>query len=452
MTMNPTTIPARRHIATLMAALLPLIALGCSDEAAAPGDAPDNNAPGNNDPGNNAPNNDPGNNTPNNAPAACTADADCGQGEVCDTDAGLCRQACGSDDDCALTTRCGQGGFCVSRARCDDQSACAQGELCDTCLGRCERAPTGARACTTDTNCFVEEFCDPCRKTCRTLGDPCDPCNEDIECGAADDLCLDFTQGGRFCGRACTSLTDCPRGFVCDPIEGLGSQCVPASGDCASPEGCLDNDDCPSGQQCSAQLTCVPGCSPGSCPNGEVCDAGACVAPCASSAECPPGAECLPDGLCRIPGGCITSRDCPDAGTFCDVEQQRCLEGCEADSDCPSLQICRSNQCQVRPCDGNHLCGFGQVCNFDTGRCGEPDGPFCDPCDAEAEGQCGGEPNQCLRISDDEGNALGDFCGVACDPDNLDACPVGYSCTELQDQNMQVIGNVCFRNCTRNPI
>ncbi|MEL6179156.1 MAG: hypothetical protein AAFS10_09385, partial [Myxococcota bacterium] len=197
---------------------------------------------------------------------------------------------------------------------------------------------------------------------------------------------------------------------------------------------------------------CVAGCSEGSCPNGEVCDNGACKPPCTSNADCPEGAECNDDGLCRVPGGCISSRDCPDPGTTCDEETQMCIPGCGDDDDCPGLQVCRNNVCGPRPCDGNYLCGFGQVCDISTGACVQPEGPYCDVCDAEVENQCGGEPNFCLRLQDEEGNAVGDFCGVACDPADLDACPVGYNCQELQDENMQTVGHVCFRACHRDPI
>jgi hypothetical protein len=130
-----------------------------------------------------------------------------------------------------------------------------------------------------------------------------------------------------------------------------------------------------------------------------------------------------------------------------------CVEGCRADADCPGLQICgENNRCAPRPCDGNYLCAYGQVCDIPAGTCVEPEGPYCEPCDAEAESQCGGDPNKCLRFQDDDGNALGDFCAPACDPANPDACPVGYTCSELQDENGDPAGAVCTRACYRDPV
>lgn len=443
-----------RRATTVAALLLFSCALhACSDDGGSGGGGDTNNAPGNNAPGNNAPGNNAPNNTGNNdgGGASCASDDDCGDGEVCDTDANACRLACASDDDCSPNSRCADSGFCVARDACSGAGDCGDGELCNSCVGRCENSGDAPRACQNDTNCFIDEFCDPCRAICRPLGQACDPCQEDIECGGDDDLCLDFSLGGRFCGRTCDSLADCPRGFVCSEVADT-QQCVPASGDCAAPAECLEDRDCELGQQCGPQGTCVPGCSPGTCPNGQVCDAGSCIPPCADDTDCPMGAECQDTGLCQVPGGCLTSRDCPDAGTYCDTDQLTCVPGCEADSDCPALQVCRGNQCQQRPCDGNYLCAFGQVCDFDSGRCVTAEGRFCEECNAEAENQCGGEPNQCLRISDDEGNPVGDYCGVGCNPDDPDACPVGYGCVEIQDQNMNVVGNVCFRDCSRDPI
>ena len=418
----------------LATALLALTA--CSDPAGGGSNNGANNGANNGQPNNGQPNNgQPNNGQPNNGQP--------NNGEPV---------TCGSDDDCPPTGRC-QGEVCVSRAACDSVDACSDGEVCNSCLGRCEAFVADTpRVCVEDQNCLIDQFCDTCRSVCRQLAAPCEPCEEDVQCGEAGDLCLDLRRGDRVCGQACADVTDCPRGFACEAVQAGVQQCVPRSGDCASPGECEDHDDCPLGEQCGPLLSCVPGCTEGTCPNEQVCDAGACKPPCAADADCPQGAECTPDGLCRVPGGCLTSRDCPDAATYCDTDAQMCREGCAVDDDCPGLQVCSENQCRNRPCDGNHLCGFGQVCNKDTGLCVAPEGPYCDMCDAEAENQCGGEPNQCLRIQDEEGNALGDFCGVACDPDDLDACPVGYRCQELRDQDDMVVGNVCFRSCHRDPV
>ena len=69
-------------------------------------------------------------------PTGCTTDADCPEGQVCNTVTGQCEEAppaCTSDDDCA------------------------EGEICNLETGECEPAPTG---CTSDDQCAEGEFCD----------------------------------------------------------------------------------------------------------------------------------------------------------------------------------------------------------------------------------------------------------------------------------------------------
>lgn len=433
-----------------------LAAWACSDDASGDGSGGNNASTNSGTSGTNSGTSGTNANTANNgAVVTCTADTDCGAGEVCDTANQVCQPGCASDADCSSAQRCGDGGFCVARGTCSTGDDCADGEVCNTCSGgRCEASPNPAgRFCQTDQNCAVGEFCDTCRATCRPLGSDCDPCQEDIECDGSGSVCLDFSSGGRFCAIGCGSVSDCPLGFACEPAPGAaGNVCLPISGDCTSPGECAEDEDCPAGERCGPTLACVDGCTEGTCPNGEVCDTGICKPPCTSDAECPEGAECQSDGLCKVPGGCLTSRDCPEAGTYCDLDALMCAPGCGDDSDCAGLQVCRNNTCGPRPCDGNYLCAFGQVCDIPSGRCVEPEGPYCDTCDAEAENQCGGEPNLCLRLQDDEGNPRGDFCGVNCDPEDLDACPVGYSCQEIQDENGQVVNNVCFRACDRDPV
>jgi hypothetical protein len=58
----------------------------------------------------------------------------------------------------------------------------------------------------------------------------------------------------------------------------------------------------------------------------------------------------------------------------------------------------------------------------------------------------------CLSLQDEDGNDLGDYCGVGCDPADLDGCPVGYGCETIQDQDGNTVGNVCFRACYRDPV
>jgi hypothetical protein len=62
----------------------------------------------------------------------------------------------------------------------------------------------------------------------------CSPCETSGDCGGADDLCIiNSVSGGTFCAGACVDEVDCPKGFLCIPIQGASAnQCVPSSGSC----------------------------------------------------------------------------------------------------------------------------------------------------------------------------------------------------------------------------
>lgn len=155
---------------------------------------------------------------------------------------------------------------------------------------------------------------------------PCEPCQNDGDCGRPEDRCLTLLDG-RFCGRDCQNdPTPCPGATMCDPV-GDTLQCVPTSGQCAD---CFDpdNDGYGSGAACAG-----PDCAPDDAEifegAEEVCDGrdndcdeqidegfnldsslercGACDTPCAPprAAE----AACL-EGVCTIVA-CETGRgDC----------------------------------------------------------------------------------------------------------------------------------------------
>ncbi len=378
--------------------------------------------------------------TPDAGDPDCTGDGDCDTGAVC-TD-GRCVPACVSDDDCGTGELC-DAGRCVPGAPCTSADDCETGELCDACVGVCRQA--AGTSCQQDANCGFDEFCDPCLSICRPRLDLCDPCGADAECGDADDLCLDFASGGRFCGRGCGA---CPVGYTCDPAV---QQCLPLSGDCGRVRQCDTPADCPAGQTCSATFLCVEGCTDdASCPGGDVCSVGACVPPCTSDAECPDGATC-DDGHCVRPGGCTSSADCTEPATFCDRTTFSCVPGCQTDIDCQNAaQECVDGACVAAGCRGNYSCAFGQVCDDATGACVAAEGPYCDPCDGQDVDSCGGD-NAFVTFQDDAGADVGAFCLVACvEGAGDDACPQGYGCRELDVDGD--VRRVCTRQCPRDPV
>jgi hypothetical protein len=167
--------------------------------------------------------------------------------------------------------------------------------------------------------------------------------------------------------------------------------------------------------------------------------------------DCPDGAECGADGLCRVPGGCLTSADCPEAETYCDRATSRCVPGCETNNDClDSTLECVSGDCVRRPCRGNWACAFGEVCDLGRGECIVADGPYCAACDGDDIDSCG-SANACVNFEDDDGSDAGGFCLVACAEEGDNACPQGYRCEalELGDEGTR---RVCARQCHRDPV
>ena len=62
---------------------------------------------------------------------------------------------------------------------------------------------------------------------------------------------------------------------------------------------------------------------------------------------------------------------------------------------------------------------------------------------------CGNEGSRCLKLQDEDGNELGNFCYEGCGMEPNE-CPKGYRCQELKDENDVVVNRLCFRDCTFN--
>ncbi|TVQ99713.1 MAG: hypothetical protein EA398_12065 [Deltaproteobacteria bacterium] len=378
------------------------------------------------------------------APAiGCTTADDCpSPDQACDVARQRCVPRCTSDDGCDPRASCDLSqGICTPRPPCGfDDRACPDGLACDACLGACLPDP-GGTACLDDANCGFDEFCEPCMNLCEPRRPPCAPCRDDLQCGESGDLCLDFAEGGRYCGRACGS---CPVGYDCDP--GLG-QCVPLSGSCEVVRECSRDADCLGALICGAAGLCVPGCTDDSaCEGSLVCSAGRCTEPCATDGDCAAGQECRDDQRCWVPGGCFTSVDCPEAETYCDREAGLCVSGCQVDVDClDASQECVSGVCVRRRCAGNYACAFQEVCDLDSGQCRPDERPHCSGCDAGDVDSCGSE-NICVELEDEPTGS----CFLRCDDDPLNDCPQGYRCTEVEVNEQP--RRVCFRPRCDDPV
>ncbi len=394
---------------------------------------------------------------------ACLNSAECSvildaintQAEFCGITALVPGSSDDSDGSDALdSTDSGTGGE-PAYEKCDVSSDCEPDRICD-CIGRC--VPPGLpeiATCSEDKNCGSGNYCDVCAGVCRVKKSLCESCESANEC-TDDGACQDFAAGGRYCLRGCVSDIGCPQpGFSCRTLPGAEfSQCVPDDGVCVEPVACTLDTECELGTICE-QGQCRPGCMGDDvCPNGTVCQLFRCVAACSESAPCPLGQECAADGHCRIPGGCVQPADCPEPETFCDLSTNMCSPGCQADFDCKSSgKECIAGACEDKGCAANYFCAFGEVCALSSGLCEQAEGPHCEAgCDAQSASACGGQPNRCLELQDQDGNSQGSFCFVACGPDPSNPCPQGYACQELTNQDGQVESELCFRDCTNTPL
>jgi hypothetical protein len=245
---------------------------------------------------------------------ACTSDAQCWDGTVCN--GGTCTQ-------CKTDAECGPGGHCSEGTcfACTEDAHCAaspKGKLCafdptspaattcGECLADadCKDSPKGNR-CGPDFQCACTDAAKHCaapNALCRQEG--C-VCSEDAGCTkgakkcelgvciacAADADCADFDDGdpatplptkcfdggtlGAYCG--CAADAECTSG-LCDVMSGTCVECK-VSADCAgNPAGevCLGG----SCGQCETDQHCVD------TKRGSACVDGACT--CGSAAECNP--------------------------------------------------------------------------------------------------------------------------------------------------------------------
>ena len=339
-------------------------------------------------------------------------------------------------------------------AGCSGNDDCADGEVCD-CAKAC--VPSGLLECVEDKNCGSGNYCDGCTGMCYPLKELCAPCGVDGECEGTGSKCLSLLSGAQVCGLACLNDYGCPKGYSCEEIPGLNNdQCVPSTGDCDAPVDCVEDSDCPALLICSEDNLCVQGCpDDDSCPQGKVCEGGRCIGACDEDggSPCPEDKICV-DGHCTVEGGCITSADCPESETYCDLEKDLCVPGCQVDADCKSAGLkCDSGSCVTKGCTANFFCGFGEVCNLGSGVCEIPPEPHCETCSPDSDTTCNvsGNGNQCLTFADEEGNEKGSFCLVSCGEDPQNPCPQGYSCEEVEVEE-GVTTPLCVRDCSVPPV
>ena len=239
-------------------------------------------------------------------------------------------------------------------------------------------------------------------------GQPCDSCQDDNNC--ASGYCLQYPDGEHYCGRNCSSNSECPDLFYCysmtnvqDQCASINSYCNQAGNNIALGDFCYGHETCESGL-CLAipgQAYCSKTCTQDShCTNGTTCSMGYCMKPgetqtgepceshmqcvsqiclsigdgesvcsieCNSQTDCPAGLGCS-GGYC-VPGGangygapCSDNSDC--ASVHCrDIgnDQGICSQACVGSGSCPNQDPCVNGEC-VPPGDYP----FGTICALDT--------------------------------------------------------------------------------------
>jgi len=348
---------------------------------------------------------------------ACTADANCSPGNVC------------NGNSCGLKPI---GAFCAGGPECGS-GTCAQGVCCATaCSGSCKSCAIpgsmgtcvdvpkggsdpvgactdqGAASCGTDGKCEAgscQKYAQgtsckaascPAGMTTLTPGSLCDGAGVCVTPAAVS--CFPFGCGTAACNSSCSTDGECappatcsaascglkPIGAVC----GTGGECL--SGICAQGVCCATTctGSCRSCALAATAGTCSPvpvgGADPaGTCTNQGTSSCGT-TGFCDGASQCQlyaAGAQCAPSSCPSgaasevLPGTCDGSGTCkPGATQSCGVyacNGSTCNSACGADTDCAPGNVCNAASCGLKRL--GQVCGSGGDC--DSGHC--VDGVCC---------------------------------------------------------------------------
>jgi Cys-rich repeat protein len=386
--------------------------------------------------------------TPILPPAACTRDADCGAGQLCDL--GDVRGCCPGDDWCLMYLPVCEG-TCVPAppAGCWSDADCARGEWCllppcrpgAVCAGTCVPHQPPPPQCTTDAECGPGMRCDliecddvdcgpgmdcyrACRGVCVPNGPPPVECWSDWDCGPGQRCEIDWTR---------CPVPDCPPGADCaQAMIACGGVCVPNQ----PPPVCYSDADCGPGYRCQLDDWCGGGSEP-------FCDeAGNCGAP-ADRMWC--GGVCVP--YQPPPMGCTSDAECA-AGEYCLIQ---CWYGadCDAAGECGEARecygVCVPHEPPPMDCFSDADCAPGYRCDYDPWmNCGgrvpadRPDGADGAPEYWNCVGRCvpiEPPPVDCFSDADCRPGEACRFLTPCARPD----CPAGYEC----DQDLWYCPGVC---------
>jgi len=237
---------------------------------------------------------------------------------------------------------------------CASNADCAEGQVCDTGTGKCS-------ACKSSGQCAPHQVCQP---PARNQPNACvwaqgygDDCEQNGDCPAGQlcrqGLCL-----------ASSEVTTCPSG-ACPS----GQRCNRQNLVCEEASGCFTDDDCDATLLCNTathqcDLRCTDESADQICAAGQKCVAGRC-AQCGSDADCTGGLACdTAAGTCTNGSTCFSDRDC-DVPLVCNPATSQCTQTvppCVSDEQCKFGDACNlaSGRCEVAGCPadryepGNH--------------------------------------------------------------------------------------------------
>ena len=297
-------------------------------------------------------------------------------------------------DKCTENSQC-QSGWCVEHM--------GEGVCSRNCSDECPAGWTCKQVGASDPDLVYvcvsnhSNLCKPCASTegCKAVG-------------GAEDVCVDYGDGGSFCGGQCEVPADCPWGFICDEavtVDGIiTSQCV------------AEAEVCP----CTAKSIAL-----------------SLWAPCQVVSEfgvCPGKRVCTEEGLSDCDAQAPAVETCNGVDDDCDGNTD---EPAEIDGD--YVNLCNDdNDCTDDNCKGSEGCQYELLTE---GEC--LDGDPCTVADHCQDGECVGNPVLCddgNQCTDDTCDGAGgcQFANNAADCDDEDPCSVADQCSDGECTGYQV--------------
>jgi hypothetical protein len=407
----------------------------------------------------------------------CAVTADCANGGAACTTAGQCCSGSCDSGRCAACASegdgCGAG--CCSGLTCGDDGKCVV-PVCNNFTGLCVAALPGCRA---DLECPPGTWCDRSVRACKARKGFCEPCTSNLECGGEADLCvLQSGAGSRVCGTSCDPQNqnrDClamaGSGASCQSVAGAW-QCLPKEGrTCELFVGCVPDSrttcradaDCDqvADQVCDQEAgICVARVR--SCPFGQTCDprGKVCVDACVSDADCiaiDPSLRCVDRG-CEAPAACAATAADPSGDSVCPpnrvcsltagLSTGLCVPFCSANGECPPGSVCQ------RSPQGRYRCSAGCQTNADClpeEKCYKQAGATLGAC-AGAQGETCQADNACAICSSCDlaaSQCVADPLRGYCKPCSADAdCGEGH-CLDLESALTGQLETRCGQPCPR---